>query len=42
LLYVKEFNNIKKIIPKYQKPKMIALKSGGTSIDNDLFEAIKD
>jgi acyl-CoA dehydrogenase len=32
------FNNIKKIIPKISETEIIALKSGGTSIDKDLFE----
>ncbi len=36
------FNNIKKIIPKITETEIIALKSGGTSIDRELFKGRMD
>ena len=36
------FNNIKKIIPKITETEIIALKSGGTSIDREIFKGCMD
>jgi acyl-CoA dehydrogenase len=38
MLYKKIFNHVKKIIPKISETEIIALKSGGTSIDRYIFE----
>jgi acyl-CoA dehydrogenase len=37
-MYTSIFNRIKKIIPKISETEIIALKSGGTSIDRELFK----
>jgi acyl-CoA dehydrogenase len=37
-MYKYIFNNVKKIIPKISETEIIALKSGGTSIDRHIFE----
>jgi len=36
------FNHFKKIIPKISETEIIALKSGGTSIDRNIFEGKKE
>ncbi len=36
-MYSRLFNNVKKIIPKISQTELIALKSGGVSIDRDIF-----
>ena len=36
-LYKSIFNRVKKIIPKISETEIIALRSGGTSIDRELF-----
>lgn len=38
MLYKSLFNNIKRILPKISETEIIALKSGGTSIDRDIFQ----
>jgi acyl-CoA dehydrogenase len=38
MLYKILFNNIKRILPKISETEIIALKSGGTSIDRDIFQ----
>ena len=38
MLYKHIYNKIKKIIPKISETEIIALKSGGTSIDRDIFQ----
>lgn len=37
-MYKKLFDHVKKIIPKISQTEIIALKSGGTSIDRDIFQ----
>jgi hypothetical protein len=37
-MYRRIFNHIKKIIPKISETEIIALKSGGVSIDRDIFK----
>jgi len=41
-MYKKVFNHIKKIIPRISETEIIALKSGGTSIDKYIFEGKMD
>jgi acyl-CoA dehydrogenase len=41
-MYKLIFNNVKKIIPKISETEIIALKSGGTSIDRYIFEGKMD
>jgi len=36
-MYRQIFNNIKKLIPKISETELIALRSGGTSVDKDIF-----
>ncbi len=36
-MYLKIFNIVKNIIPKISKTELIALRSGGVSIDRDIF-----
>ena len=36
-MYLRVFNQIKKIIPKISETELIALRSGGVSIDRDIF-----
>ena len=38
MLYSKLFHGIKRILPKISETEIIALKSGGTSIDRDIFQ----
>lgn len=33
------FNNIKKLVPKISATELVALRSGTTSIDRDIFKA---
>ena len=42
MLYKKIFNHVKRIIPKISETEIIALKSGGTSIDRYIFEGKMD
>jgi hypothetical protein len=37
-MYKKLFNHVKKIIPKVSGTEIIALKSGGVSIDREIFK----
>jgi hypothetical protein len=36
-MYSRLFNRVKKIIPKISETELIALRSGGVSIDRDIF-----
>jgi hypothetical protein len=42
MLYKTLFNSVKRIIPKISETEIIALKSGGVSIDRELFNGKVD